>query len=112
VAFNLQLAPPASLRDAQGIASIIREGGERGLPGLRAIGVSLGTGLAQVSMNVERPLEVSLALIIAAVAPHAEIASAELVGLAPRAALEGFPEEISMPGFDPARHVIENAIGC
>jgi hypothetical protein len=40
------------------------------------------------------------------------VASAELVGLAPLAALEGLPEEIPMPGFDPARHVIENAIGC
>lgn len=111
VAFNMQLAPPATLGDARAIASIIREGGEGGLPGLRAIGVSLGTGLAQVSMNVERPFEVPLALIAEAVARHAEISSAELVGLAPRAALEGFPEEIPMPGFDPARHVIENALG-
>jgi glutamate formiminotransferase / 5-formyltetrahydrofolate cyclo-ligase len=111
VAFNLQLAPPATLRDAQAIAAIIREGDAGGLPGLRAIGVSLGTGVAQVSMNVERPLEVPLARIVEAVARHAPIVSAELVGLAPRAALEGFPEEIPMPGFDPARHVIENALG-
>ncbi len=42
---------------------------------------------------------------------HAELARAELVGLAPRAALEGFPRDLAMPGFDPARHVIENALG-
>lgn len=111
VAFNLQLAPPASLRDAQAISARVREGGERGLPGVRAIGVLLGTGVAQVSMNVERPLELPLAAVVERVAEHAEVRSAELVGLAPRAALEGLPEELPMPGFDPARHVIENALG-
>jgi glutamate formiminotransferase / 5-formyltetrahydrofolate cyclo-ligase len=48
---------------------------------------------------------------VRAVARHAPVASAELVGLAPRAALEGFPEDIPMPAFDPARQVIENALG-
>ncbi len=41
VAFNLELAPPASVKDAKRIASLIREGGPQGLPGLRAIGVPL-----------------------------------------------------------------------
>jgi glutamate formiminotransferase len=112
VAFNLQLEPPATLDDARAIAALIREGGPEGLPGLRAIGVALGGGVAQVSMNVERPLDVSLATVIDAVGRHACVRSAELVGLAPRAALEGMPEDIPMPGFDPARHLIENAIGC
>jgi hypothetical protein len=40
------------------------------------------------------------------------VCSAELVGLAPRAALEAFPEDVPLPGFDPACHVIENALGC
>jgi glutamate formiminotransferase/glutamate formiminotransferase/formiminotetrahydrofolate cyclodeaminase len=111
VAFNLQLRPPATVADARRIASLVREGGEHGLPGLRAIGVQLGGGVAQVSMNVERPLELSLAEVVSAVARHAPVASAELVGLAPRAALEGFPTELPMPGFDPARHVIENVLG-
>jgi glutamate formiminotransferase/glutamate formiminotransferase/formiminotetrahydrofolate cyclodeaminase len=110
VAFNLRLAPPAGSQDARAIASLIREGGSEGLPGLRAIGVTLEGGAAQVSMNVERPLEVSLARVIEAVSRHARVDSAELVGLAPRAALEDFPEAVPMPGFDPARHVIENAI--
>jgi glutamate formiminotransferase len=111
VAFNLQLQAPATVVDARRIAALIREDGERGLPGLRAIGVQLDGGVAQVSMNVERPLELSLAEVVRAVARHAPLASAELVGLAPRAALDGFPADLPMPGFDPVRHVIENALG-
>jgi glutamate formiminotransferase len=111
VAFNLQLAAPATVADARTIAALIREGGAEGLPGLRAIGVALDGAVAQVSMNVERPLELSLARVVQAVSRHAAIASAELVGLAPRAALEGFPEELELLGFDPAIHVIENALG-
>jgi glutamate formiminotransferase len=63
-----------------------------------------------VSMNVERPAELTLARIVEAVAAHASLASAELVGLAPAAALAGFPAELPILGFDPARHVIENAL--
>ncbi|HEY1450873.1 MAG TPA: hypothetical protein VGF47_07960 [Solirubrobacteraceae bacterium] len=110
VAFNLQLASPATLADAKRIAALVREGGEHGLPGLRAIGVELAGGIAQVSMNVERPLELALFEVVQAVERHATLASAELVGLAPRAAFEGFPADLPMPGFDPARHLIENAL--
>jgi glutamate formiminotransferase len=114
VAFNLELAPPATVADARRIAALVREGGEEGLPGVRAIGVALerrGEGVAQVALNVEDPLEVPLAAVVAAVARHARPTSAELVGLAPRAALSGFPQELPMPGFDPGRHVIENVLG-
>jgi glutamate formiminotransferase len=111
VAFNLQLAAPATIADARSVASLIREGGREGLPGLRAIGVPLSGDIAQVSMNIERPLEVSLALVIETVRRHARVESAELVGLTPRAALDGFPDDLLIVGFDPARHVIENAIG-
>jgi glutamate formiminotransferase/glutamate formiminotransferase/formiminotetrahydrofolate cyclodeaminase len=111
VAFNLLLSAPATPDDAARIASLIREGGREGLPGLRAIAVTLDGRLAQVSMNVEQPLELPLAAVVEAVLRHADIDSAELVGLAPRAALEGFPPEIPMPSFDAGRHVIENAIG-
>jgi glutamate formiminotransferase/glutamate formiminotransferase/formiminotetrahydrofolate cyclodeaminase len=111
VAFNLQLAAPASVQDARAIAALIREGGAEGLPGLRAIGVQLDGAVAQVSMNVERPLELALARVVEAVRRHGEVASAELVGLAPRAALEGFPRDLALVGFDPARHLIENALG-
>ncbi len=112
VAFNLQLAPSATVEDARAIAALVREGGGEGLPGVRAIAVALGDGGAQVSMNVERPSEVPLARVVEAVRAHAELASAELVGLAPAAALAGFPPDVPMPGFDPARQLIENALGC
>jgi glutamate formiminotransferase/glutamate formiminotransferase/formiminotetrahydrofolate cyclodeaminase len=63
-------------------------------------------------MNVERPSDLALAAVVDAVAAHAPVASAELVGLAPAAAMRGFPEGLPMQGFDPARHIIENALGC
>jgi glutamate formiminotransferase len=129
VAFNLELAPPATVLQARRIAGLIREGGAEGLPGVRAIGVALrrapapaasapqsGSGPAecvttQVSLNVERPTEVPLRAVVEAVRAHADIVRAELVGLAPAAALEGFPEDLPMPGFDPTRHTIEKALG-
>lgn len=112
VAFNLELASPASVHDARRIASLIREGGTEGLRGVRAIGVSLKDGsVGQVSMNVERPLEVPLRVVVEAVRRHAEVGCAELVGLAPRAALEGFPADVALADFDPVVHVIENALG-
>ncbi|HEY7829630.1 MAG TPA: hypothetical protein VIC06_03595 [Solirubrobacteraceae bacterium] len=115
VAFNLELAPPATVEDARRIAALIRAGGAQGLAGLRAIGLELRLGrtppVAQVSLNVERPLEVPLRTVVEAVRKHAEVASAELVGLAPQAALEGFPTDVAMPAFDPERQVIEKALG-
>ena len=110
VAFNLRLSPQATVADARAIAARVRDGGAEGLPGVRAIGIALSGGAGQVSMNVERPLELPLARVIEAVQAHAAVASAELVGLAPRAALAGFPEDVPLLGFDPARHVIENAL--
>jgi glutamate formiminotransferase/glutamate formiminotransferase/formiminotetrahydrofolate cyclodeaminase len=110
VAFNVELAPPAHLGTAREIAAKIREGGAEGIEGLRAIGVELHTRerTAQVSMNVEKPYEVSLASIVEAINRHAEVSAAEIVALVPRSALEGFPVEIEIRGFDPARQIIEN----
>ncbi len=115
VAFNLQLAPPAILADARAVAALIREGGAEGLPGVRAIGVELAaTGgappVAQVSTNVERPLELPLAAVVGHVRAHVPVASAEIVGLAPEAALEGFPPEVPIVGFDPERQLLERAL--
>jgi glutamate formiminotransferase len=67
--------------------------------------------MPQVSMNVECPDELPLRAVVEAVRRHAEVAHAELVGLAPRAALEGFPEDVPWRDFDPDRQVIENALG-
>ena len=111
VAFNLQLVAGASMQEAREIAALVREHDGGGLPGVRAIGVELNGGVAQVSMNVERPFEVSLAMVVEAVRAHHEVAGAELVGLAPAVALEGFPQDIPIPGFDPGCHLIENALG-
>src|SRR6202007_463729 len=110
VAFNVTLSAPADLGQARRIAAAIREGGEEALPGVRALGVALGDGSAQVSTNVERPFEVSLSEVVRAVARHAAVASAEIIGLAPGAALDGFPQEVSLVGFDPGRQLIENAL--
>jgi glutamate formiminotransferase / 5-formyltetrahydrofolate cyclo-ligase len=108
VAFNLELAPPASVDDASRIAARIREGGPEGLPGVRALGLELAErGIAQVSTNVEDPRVTPLAAVVEAVRAHATVAAAELVGLAPAAAFDGFPDDIPIPGYDPARHLIE-----
>ena len=111
VAFNVTLRPPASLERAREIAALIREGGPEGLPGLRAIGLRLERQQEiQLSMNVERPDETPLARVIAAIERHAPVAAAELVCLAPRAAFAGFPPDLPLPGFDPDKHLIENAL--
>jgi glutamate formiminotransferase/glutamate formiminotransferase/formiminotetrahydrofolate cyclodeaminase len=111
VAFNVLLGPGASLDDAKDIAAHIREGGDEGLPGLRAIGLWLAhERAAQVSCNVELPNETPLRDVVAAVQRHAHVAAAELVGLAPQAAFEGFPEDVPVPGFDPDRHILERLL--
>lgn len=107
VAFNLELAPAATLEDARAIASLIREGGRYGLPGVRAIGVWLESrGAAQVSTNVEDHRATPLREVVSAVARHADIQEAELVGLAPAAAFEDFPDELRVRG----RATIEDAL--
>jgi glutamate formiminotransferase / 5-formyltetrahydrofolate cyclo-ligase len=98
VAFNLELAPPATEHDARRIAAAVREGGAEGLPGLRAIGLSLSArdGVAQVSCNVEDHEALALATLLEAVERHAAVVEAELVGLAPDAAFEGWPERVAI----------------
>jgi glutamate formiminotransferase len=112
VAFNVELAPPNHFGTAREIASAIREGGREGMPGLRAIAIELHTRerTAQVSMNVEDPYGLPLASIVEAIASHADVGAAEIVGLAPQAALEGFPTDLEIIGFDPARQIIENRL--
>ncbi|HVE67596.1 MAG TPA: hypothetical protein VNB64_03345 [Solirubrobacteraceae bacterium] len=111
VAFNVLLGPEASLEDARAIAARVREGGPEGLPGLRAIGLWLAhERAAQVSCNVERPSELPLGRVVEAVRRHAPVVAAELVGLAPEAALAGFPADVPLPGFDPDRHILERLL--
>ena len=107
VAFNVELAPPAGLEDARAIAARIREGGPDGLAAVRAIGVWLAErNVAQVSTNVEDPAETPLVEIVEAIARQATVQEAELVGLAPRAAFEGFPTDIPVRN----RRTIEEAL--
>ncbi|HUZ29294.1 MAG TPA: hypothetical protein VMU90_08645 [Solirubrobacteraceae bacterium] len=107
VAFNVELAPPATLETARAVAGAIRETGPQGLPAVRAIGVWLEhRGVAQVSMNIEDHDRAPLAEVIAAIQRHAPVAEAELVGLAPQAALEEFPEDVPLRN----RATIEDAL--
>ena len=97
VAFNVELAPPATAQDAKRIAALIREGGAEGLPGLRAIGLWLEhRGMAQVSMNVEDHRAVPLHAVVESIARHATPLEAELIGLAPAAAFEDFPQALTV----------------
>jgi glutamate formiminotransferase/glutamate formiminotransferase/formiminotetrahydrofolate cyclodeaminase len=48
--------------------------------------------------------------IVEYVRERAEVAEAELIGLAPRAAFEAFPEDVPLRGFDPERHLLEEAL--
>jgi glutamate formiminotransferase len=111
VAFNVELAAPATLEDARRIAALIREGGEEGLPSVRALGVPLArSGAVQVTTNIEDHRRAMPADVVEAVRRHARVARAELVALAPEAAFAGFPADVPMPGFDPDRHLIERVL--
>jgi len=111
-AFNLELEGPAEA--AREVAARLREMGG-GLAGVRAIGVDLGDGRAQVSTNVHDPIAVPLADVAErvrelAAARGARVIGAEIVGMVPGAALEGWPEEIPLREFDPAKQVIERRV--
>jgi glutamate formiminotransferase / 5-formyltetrahydrofolate cyclo-ligase len=107
VAFNVELAPSATLDDARAIAALIREGGSEGLASVRAIGIWLANrGIAQVSTNVEDHRRTSLADVVDAVRRHAPVARAELVGLAPRTAFDHFPEDVPIDN----KRLIEDAL--
>jgi glutamate formiminotransferase / 5-formyltetrahydrofolate cyclo-ligase len=109
VAFNLDLASD-DVDLARRIAASLRESGG-GFPGVRAIGLALPhRGVAQVSMNVHDHRAVPLRDIVARVREQTDVAEAELVGLAPKAAFEGFPADVPLRRFNPERHLIEEAL--
>jgi glutamate formiminotransferase / 5-formyltetrahydrofolate cyclo-ligase len=110
VAFNLELGPQATGADARAIARALREGGAQGLPGLRAIGLTLAArdGVAQVSCNVEDHEALPLARLLEAVERHTPVTEAELVGLAPHAAFEGWPDRVPIRN----RASIEERLSC
>lgn len=108
IAFNVELAPPATLETAEHVAALIREGGAEGLPSVRAIGLMLPhrDGIAQVSTNVEDYRQTNLATLVAAIARHAKPLRAEVVGVPPRAAFDGFPEDLPVAN----RRYLEDAL--
>jgi len=112
-AFNVEL-DSADVEVARAVAASLREAGG-GPVGVRAIGFLLSSGRAQVSTNVHDPLTVPLGEVVervrALAAPlGARPVEAELVGLAPRAALVDYPDDVPIRGFDPARHLIERRL--
>lgn len=110
LAFNLELRAD-DLKLAQRVAAALRESGG-GLPGVRALGLRLaGQARVQVSVNVQDHQRVTLADVVEFVRARADVAGAELVGLAPAAALEGYPHDVPLRGFMTEKHVIENALG-
>ncbi|MFM9044796.1 MAG: glutamate formiminotransferase [Solirubrobacterales bacterium] len=113
VAFNIELegGEPGL---AERIAAGLRESGG-GPRGLRAIGLELSTGRGQVSMNVGEPSEGSLGEIAQLVAERARAGGgvaveAELIGLAPEAALLDYPDTVPIREFDPDLKVIERRL--
>jgi glutamate formiminotransferase / 5-formyltetrahydrofolate cyclo-ligase len=114
VAFNVELDTP-NPEIARAIAAGLRESGD-GLIGVRALGLPLEGGRTQVSINVHDPRAVPLAKVVGELsrlaAEHGvRPIEAELVGLAPAVALEGYPEEPPIRDFDSKRDVIENVLG-
>jgi glutamate formiminotransferase / 5-formyltetrahydrofolate cyclo-ligase len=109
VAFNVELRS-GDVELARAIAADLRESGG-GFRGVRAIGLYLPErGRAQVSMNVHDHRSAPLGELVQAIRRRADVAEAELVGLAPEAAFAGFPEDVPLRGFSPERHFIENAL--
>jgi glutamate formiminotransferase/glutamate formiminotransferase/formiminotetrahydrofolate cyclodeaminase len=115
IAFNVELAPPATLETAQWVAALIREGGPDGLRSVKAIGLTLPhrNGIAQVSTNVEDYRQTNLATLVAAIARHATPVRAEVVGVPPAAAFDGFPDDLPVSNRryleDALRSAAENA---
>jgi glutamate formiminotransferase / 5-formyltetrahydrofolate cyclo-ligase len=114
VAFNLEL-DSEDLDRARAVAARVREQGG-GLPGVRAIAVRLERQrTVQLSLNVHDPFDVPLAAVVEKARHEAAregiaIAAAELVGLAPAAALDGFPPDLPLRGFDERRHLLEHRL--
>lgn len=114
-AFNVEL-DSGDLETAQAVAAGLRESGG-GLAGVRAIGLPLASGRTQVSTNIHDPASVPLVAVVERVrvlaAPlGARPIAAELVGLIPEAALDGYPVDVPFRDFNPARQTIERRLAA
>ena len=115
LAYNVNLES-TDLEAARAIAAEIREKGG-GLPGVRALGFALeSASCVQVSTNVcdyqkSGILDVFHAVERLARARGIEVRESELVGLAPRAALdENTARAVRLRGFAPARMILEELL--
>jgi glutamate formiminotransferase / 5-formyltetrahydrofolate cyclo-ligase len=109
-AFNVELDSD-DVEIARAVAAGLRESGG-GLPGVRAIGLSLASGRTQVSTNVHDPFAVALGEVVERVRALAEPLGsrpleAEVVGLVPRVALADYPSDVPIRDFDPEERTIE-----
>lgn len=112
-AFNVVLDSD-DLELARAVAAGLRESGG-GLPGVRAIGLPLSGGQAQISTNVHDPVAAPLGIVVERVrslaAPlGAQPVEAELVGLIPAAALSDYPADVPIRDFDPELRTIERRL--
>lgn len=115
IAYNVNLRSQ-DLALAKRIAKSIREK-DGGFKCVKAMGFELKErGQVQVSMNLTNftvtPIgTVYDAIASAAAAAGVEVAESELVGLAPRAALDAATaRHVRLAGFDPARQIIEEIL--
>lgn len=114
-AFNVEL-DTADVDVARAVAARLREAGG-GLPGVRAIGLPLSSGRAQVSVNIHDPLAVTLGDVVRRVrelaAPLGAVPiEAELVGLVAEGALRDYPQEVPIRRFNPDLHLIERRLSA
>ena len=112
-AFNMEFEG-MTLTHARAVAAALRESGG-GRTGVRALALALPGDVTQISTNVHDPIAIPLSEVVARARelaePHAgEIRAAEIVGLVPQGALDGFPPSVPIPGFDPTTGVIENRL--
>lgn len=114
VAFNVNLASE-DLELARSIARAVRES-SGGLPGIRALGLPLERrNCVQVSLNLCQPERTGLVQVFEHVerlarAAGVVIRESELVGLAPRFALDETVARAVGLCFEPARCVLEDAL--
>jgi glutamate formiminotransferase len=115
VAFNVNLES-RDLALARSIARAIRER-DGGLPGIRALGFELArAGCVQVSVNLCDPARTGLEAVFAVVERLAaergvRVRASELVGLAPRCALDArIARAVKLPDFQARRDVLEDAL--
>jgi glutamate formiminotransferase len=114
-AFNVEL-DSEDVELARAVAAGLRESGG-GLPGVRAMGLSLSSGRTQVSTNIHDPFAVPLAEVVERVRALAKPLGAhpleaEVVGLVPEASLVGYPADPPIRDFDLAKQTIEGRLSA